>query len=379
MGIVTLNQFMNTEATVSDAMRWDAQSYANEWGISLNEAIRRLQLQSEIGKLGAKLEKNEAGAYAGHWIKHGTDADDFGMVVKFTSNGESTIQRYGQHVANGPLAGKVELKDADATLAKLREDQSEAARAIKGENIPVESQIDVKTGKVKVYVAERARLSDAIQKGNVSLPEKVDLVTVSAMGKLEADIYGGLPLDRCTSGFAVKNAVGTKGITTAAHCDDDQSYDGTDLTFKDDQYGQRYDIQWHTAPGFTVTNKIRSTSGGATRRITGTVGRSAQSVGEYVCKYGKTTHYTCGYIDSKDYRPEQTEEFRYPVADFIRVDNTASYSNLSSRGDSGGPWFMANDAYGSHIGSPAGDSNDAFYMAVNYISRGIHVDVMTSP
>ncbi len=316
---------------------------------------------------------------AGHWIKHGSGPNDFGMVVRFTSNGNGTIQGYGQHVAIGPLADMVELRDADITLAELREAQSEAIEAISGKDIPAESGIDVKAGKVKIYVAERGRLDDAIQKGIVSLPEKVDLVTVSAMGQLEADIYGGLSLTPCTSGFSVKNAVGTRGITTAAHCEDEVSYNGTDLDHEDAEIGYRYDIQWFTAPDFTITNKIRSTSGGGTRRITGTVHRTSQSVGEYVCKYGKTTHYTCGYIETKNYRPDETDDFPHPAPNFIRVNNTAGYDNLSSPGDSGGPWFFSNDAYGTHVGSPAGDSDDAYYMAVNYISRGIHVDVLTSP
>ena len=375
VAIVLMNQYMNTEATISDAMRQDGQSYAAQWGIGLDEAVRRLQLQRSIGELGAELEENEAGTYAGHWIKHGTASGDFGMVVRFTSNGDETIQRYGQHVANGPLAGMVELRSADVTLAELRQSQSDAMGAISGQDIPVESDIDVTTGKVNIYVAERSRLDDAVQRGNISLPENVDLVTVSTMGQLDADIYGGLPLSECTSGFAVKKSDGTKGITTAAHCANYLTYDGEDLVFQLGRRGRSYDIQWHTAPGFTVTNKVRSNEDGRTRRITGTVSRSAQSVGEYVCKYGKTTDYTCGYIHNKNYQPQSIPNSK---ATFIRVDNTADDDNLSEGGDSGGPWFMLNDAYGTHVGSPTGDSNDAFYMAVNYISQGISVEVMTS-
>ena len=371
--IVLMNQYMDTEATVSDALRQDAQSYAAQWGIGLDEAIRRLQLQREIGKFGAALEENEAGTYAGHWIKHGSGSDDFGMVVRFTRDGARTIQHYGRHVQNGPLAGMVELRGADLTLAELRQAQSEAIETISGQDIPAESDIDVKTGKVKVYVAERGRLDNAIQNGSVSLPENTDLITVSALGRLEADIYGGLALSMCTSGFAVKRSDGTKGITTAAHCPNTLSYEGTELSFERGKLGGSYDVQWHTAPGFTVTNKIRFTSDGSTRRITGTVGRSAQSVGEYVCKYGKVTHYTCGYIASANLRPPDFS------ATFIWVDNAAGYNNLSSGGDSGGPWFLGNDAYGTHFGSPGDDGNDAVYMAVNYISEGIEVDVMTSP
>lgn len=42
------------------------------------------------------------------------------------------------------------------------------------------------------------------------------------------------------------------------------------------------------------------------------------------------------------------------------------------------PWFVTNTAWGSHCGSPGDDPNDAYYMAINYVS-GIGVSVMTSP
>ena len=106
------------------------------------------------------------------------------------------------------------------------------------------------------------------------------------------------------------------------------------------------------------------------------MGRNDQAIGGYVCKYGKTTHYTCGYISDKDYQPSYVPN---ASATFIRVDNTAGYDDLSSGGDSGGPWFLVYDAYGVHSGSPGADKNDAIYMAVNYISPGIGVSVMTSP
>lgn len=36
-------------------------------------------------------------------------------------------------------------------------------------------------------------------------------------------------------------------------------------------------------------------------------------------------------------------------------------------------------AYGSHVGAPTDDTNDAIYMAVNYIWPGIGVTVLTAP
>ena len=51
------------------------------------------------------------------------------------------------------------------------------------------------------------------------------------MGQKEANIYGDLALSLCTSGFSVKNSAGAKGITTAGHCGNNLSYDGTNLPY----------------------------------------------------------------------------------------------------------------------------------------------------
>ena len=73
------------------------------------------------------------------------------------------------------------------SLAELREAQSAAMEAIGSANIPIESGIDIKAGRVKIYVAERDRLDDEIERGRVTLPDNVDFVTVPAMGQNEAD------------------------------------------------------------------------------------------------------------------------------------------------------------------------------------------------
>ncbi|VVB85320.1 Uncharacterised protein [uncultured archaeon] len=120
-----------------------------------------------------------------------------------------------------------------------------------------------------------------------------------------------------------------------------------------------------------MTNKIQISSQGATRDITGTISRSSQSVGNYVCKYGKTTGWGCGYIRSTNLN-----------GNYIWVANTAGQDRLCDHGDSGGPWFLANDAYGTMtamiVPGTSGTGADGVYMAVDYIS-GLGVSVMTSP
>ncbi|MYC31724.1 MAG: hypothetical protein F4X64_00915 [Chloroflexi bacterium] len=210
----------------------------------------------------------------------------------------------------------------------------------------------------------------------MELPATVVVLEVEQFSTLDTDIYGGLALTRCTSGFAVENASGTKGITTAGHCYDTQHYDGYWVPYEDGTFQKSHDVQWHTVRDYTVKNKIKVGSG--TRSITSTKSRSSQAVGNYVCKYGKVTGYTCGNIVDKSFQFEDNGRFDCDdpgncqwKATWIRVHNDGV--NLSEGGDSGGPWFSKYTAYGTHSRS-LGD--DAFYMAINYIDA-LSITVLT--
>jgi hypothetical protein len=86
------------------ARRQDAQEYVKRFGVSLEEAYYRLDLQEAIGKLGAELMVSEADSYAGMWIQH---EPDYRVIVRFTERGEETLLPY---LADSPLAGLVEVR-----------------------------------------------------------------------------------------------------------------------------------------------------------------------------------------------------------------------------------------------------------------------------
>ncbi|HJH27157.1 MAG TPA: hypothetical protein C5S37_10425 [Methanophagales archaeon] len=286
-------------ANPAKELLFDAQVYASNMNVSVEEAILRFQLQDIAGDLDAELTTNETETFAGLWIEH---TPEFRVVVQFTRDGEETIRPYMKQYAK--LANLVEVRTAKVPLVDLQKAQANASYSARALDIPVESDINVFNNSVELYVAKanKSQFDNALQKGNIRLPDKVKVrvITVDTLMNHEADIYGGLPLRTCTSGFSVKEGI-TKGITTAGHCSNTQSYNGNSLTFESEKETGSYDIQWHTAPGYTVTNKIRTSSGGSTRDITATKSRSSQAIGNYVCKYGKTSHYTCGYISSKNF------------------------------------------------------------------------------
>lgn len=345
-----------TEVSEESALLRDARTYAADQGVGIAEALRRLQLQRSAGDLNARLEAEEPGTFAGLYIEH---APEFRVVARFTRNGDQILHRY---VAGTPLAQVARAEPAGLALDQLQTRLEAAHRATQRAGIAADGGINVRANRAEIYV--RPASVPAANAALAAAPGRAEVVAVDHLAQPEHGDYlhGGLHLSTCTSGFTVRNSSGRKGITTSAHCGNSQSHDGKSLTFISERDGGSYDIQWHTRSSATFTNKIWD--GDSHRSITATRSRSNQSVGDYVCKYGKTTGYTCGYIKTKSYCYNG-------ACTWIRVGRNGY--NLSEGGDSGGPWFNGGTAHGSHT---LGIGDESAYMAINYVG-GIGVSVVT--
>lgn len=344
-------------ASAGDPLMEDALTYAADQGVGVAEAVRRLHLQEQIGELNARLQAAEPATFAGLYIEH---SPRFRVVARFTRDGERTLQR---HVAGGPLAGIAQAEPARVPLSQLQNRLEAAHHAMRRAGIGADGGLDLRANRAEVYV--RPASAAAARAALASAPGQAEVVPVEHLAEPEHtdDLHGGLHLSTCTSGFTVKNSSGSRGITTSAHCGNTQSHGGKALNFRSERLGGSYDIQWHNRSGATFSATFWS--GSAHRTVTGTRSRSNQSVGDYVCKYGKTTGYTCGYIETTSYCYDG-------ACTWIRVGRDGY--NLSEGGDSGGPWFNSYTAYGSHT---LGIGDDSAYMAVNYFG-GLGVSVVTS-
>ena len=336
--------------TTEESLKMDAGMYAKDMGVSLDEAIHRLSLQKEIGDLNSKLEMLEKETFAGLWISH---SPVFRVEVRFTREGESTIQRY---LGDAPLKEIVSVGEAKYSLRELEEGRAFASKMAETIGIKANSGINVFENQAELYVLSIDELDNVRQSFHLTLPQNVKLVEVPELAKDVAFIYGGLSIDRCTSGFSVQSYGGTKGITTAGHCPDTQSYNGFTLPYVSGTTGGTYDIQWNTAPNFTPINAIWI--GSTTRSILSVAYKSSQAVGSYVCKYGMTSGYSCGTIFDNNWEGAN-----------IRVHTSVS------PGDSGGPFFYVNTAYGTTIAS---QGSDAIYGPIDNIVYILGVLVLTN-
>ena len=204
-----------------------------------------------IGRLNRQLTHSESNTFAGLWIQH---EPEFRVVVKFTEGGEDTIQPY---IAGGDLEDLMDVGTAPNTLESLRLAQANAIEAADSVGATFEAGINVFDNVAEIYTLEGTALRSDLEGAGKSLPSAVNIVEVGRLSENAASIYGGLSLNKCTTGFAVENSDGTLGITTAAHCEGDLYRDGKPLTKQDQYWGESGDVKWLTAPDFTVENKIR--------------------------------------------------------------------------------------------------------------------------
>ncbi len=337
-----------------DGLLRDAQNYAQTYGVSLAEALHRLELQESIGALNAELAAQEPNTFAGLWIEH---QPAYRVVAAFTQDGDAILRRH----ARGPLASLATARSASLTLPQLQAAQQAAIADARAQGIRVEAGINVKENRAETYVA------DSVAASRLS---RASTVIIRQPAREEVTIYGGLDLSTCTAGFSVQSTSGLTGVTTAAHCDNTQSI--TDplgatyaLTFQAEKYGSGYDWQWHTLAGATVTNTIQD-GASTTRSITGQLLWANQNVGDAVCKFGKTSGFTCGQVTDKNLCFTQSDGTT--GCNFIKVESVPSGTALSAPGDSGGPWFSGNTARGSH--SLGFDDLGSAYTAIDYLSGG---------
>jgi hypothetical protein len=154
-------------------------------GVDLDEAVRRLQYQDDIGRLNAALATNERDTFAGLWLQH---QPDFRVIVRFTRDGEATIRPY---IEGQPWADLIEVRPASVTLAELQAIQRETSQALDKLDFGVTHVLDVKGNRIEAYVTDPTWFEEELQKANVQLPDHAELVVVEGQAAREIDVLRG--------------------------------------------------------------------------------------------------------------------------------------------------------------------------------------------
>ena len=157
----------------NDALARDAQHYATDFGVSVEEAICRLTVQDEFGDLDAALQSGETDTFAGLWIHH---EPEFGVTVLFTENPEETLKPY---VENSPLTGITRAHKAKVSLGYLEQARRRAHDLARVTGIPVESGISVQRTRVELYVIDVKGFKRALKDAGLRLPDHVEVIKVA--------------------------------------------------------------------------------------------------------------------------------------------------------------------------------------------------------
>lgn len=232
---------------------------------------------------------------------------------------------------------------------------------------------------VEYAQSESARTSaDSIEESMLSATKAIELggfalraEAVSEGVKEEILLHGARVLaGGCTGGFPVKHKYGPElGIFTAGHCPGTGSYDGVaDAFYAPVNYSLSTttgsgggDFRWnHSKYGLSGQTFVGH---GKPLRVFNSHANPA--VGQTICKYGKTTDYGCSIVaecGAVGSAPVHDTGQTYPVGGLCRTQQ-----QITAGGDSGGPWFYGNTAYGIHHGS---NSTGSFFSLVrNALSK----------
>jgi Trypsin len=340
----------------------DEVTYAELVGVSLSEARRRIGLQIEAGVLELALSAAYPNTFGGLWVEH---SPAFRVVIYLTAGDAATVLKF----ASPELADTMEVRRVARSREQLQSDAESVARAL-----PDGVSVTVRTRENEVVVEGRsASSSSLIAAARSDAPSSVRFIESAIVDVPAVDIYGGLFLRTCTAGFSVKqNGVASTGTLTAGHCSDSQTFSGAAMTYKQGLLSGSHDEQWHTS-SFTEVAKFRVDPNGTTRPVTAKVSRSTTPDGGMVCKYGNESQYGCGFLVSKSHAPSYVPNAQ-PTFMQVHFDGR----DLASSGDSGGPVFLGQSAYGIVSGARGvdGQPSDLIYVAINYPESQLGVTVL---
>ena len=352
----------------------DADFYAAEFGVSVEEAQRRFSIMDAAEHELELLAGMAKARLAGTWFEH---SPSFRIVVSLT--GKDPDAAIDEAVAKSHLPIHV-LYGAERTLDDLRSELDAIEPSLESTIPGAYSYVDVRTNSVVIGAAPEQEASlDILSLGDAALTVETGPALVPQV------LYGGRRLTfspgRCTTGFTTRNPSNVAGVTTSAHCPNtniqyqQQGNLVFPMTLSGEYWDQDEDWQFVT-PSSSQSAEPRFWDGAQWVTVTNPQPPSDSAmIGQFVCHSGTTTGKSCGTIKTVWFDPGDdlcgpNNGNCYPT--WVRVEG----ANLEcAGGDSGGPWFRNSRAYGSHtFGPESGACYAAIFMSAYYIhARGFTI------
>jgi len=359
--------------TQAEALADDAVQYAAQFGVTPDEALRRLRAQQESVAETDAIASEFAGRLAGIFLQH---APDYRIVVLLTGN-EPVADRSTGGV---PIVFKT---GAQATHAQ-------AIMALRKHLIDLHTDLpnargagyDQRTGQVVLLVtsADAARFGiEAIRARAEQVSGVPVRVVVNELIEQNLSVDGGGRVEGvnsitgrrnvCTTAFVVTNG-GSTAISTAAHCPDELTYqdlDGSTAALPMiGSWGAGYqDVQVNGSPNSPDPLFYSNRGAGTLRRLVSWRNVASTRAGDFVCHYGESSGYSCSTVELTDYAPPGALCGGPCSPTWVTVRGPSCIP-----GDSGGPVFSGGIAFGIAKGvnrTASGRCLFYYYMSTDYL------------
>jgi hypothetical protein len=161
-----------TVLTEEEALVQDARWYAKDLDVSVEEAIRRLEMQDDTlpTDLERELKETESDAFAGLWLRH---KPDYGITVATAGDPEAMMDKIEPIVAGTQWEGTIRIKRVEATEAELKAARAEAERIFNRLDIPHDSGDNIMKNRMEFFVANKARFERELRASGLKVPEHV--------------------------------------------------------------------------------------------------------------------------------------------------------------------------------------------------------------
>jgi len=192
-GAQKTNAFVPPTLEETELSNPDAEIYAKNAGISLEEANLQFRISDTAGILQADLTANEAETFAGLWIEH---SPEFKVVVLFTGNASKTIKPYLKKEYMAKEAVDVlDVRTAKVSLAELETTQEKLLSSLRDLRIRFELELNMMENNIKLGVGEEDQPSFdlAVQNGLLRVPDYVMVETIPQLEMIEPSLGDHFP------------------------------------------------------------------------------------------------------------------------------------------------------------------------------------------
>lgn len=363
------------------AVRRDAEALAANRGISIGEAIKAVGAQDSIGDDIEALRREYGGRVAGVYFVY---EPSYKMVVRL--KGQAPVNRRLLKLADGDVPVEFEI-GALATAEELVAAYERNFAAIK-QLLPTLQGLgtDERTGDIMLLVQAAGSAADTVRGKKDELfkllghPVRIE---ITERGLRDVDVRGGSKITSatsfCTSGFTVKNASNVTAMTTASHCEGINTYhnpNGTTipLTWVMEVKDADQDVEIHTS-GYIERPEFYADSTTTPRVLTGRRYRTSTGAGNQVCHRGARTGYSCGLVSVTNFKPSYANACGAVACDPVWVLVDGAADTACGDGDSGGPAFASQTAFGlvkgaDYSGYAKGQCNWFTYMSTDFLPSG---------